>query len=580
MAQQEKIRSKERLLQKAFDNAQIGIWHWNIVDDEFITNEAFAKILGWPPTETESFASKKLLSICHAEDQDLFSQKLQKFSKYEENTFSIRIRLKQQSNGWIWGQLIGEIIEKDSIGNPSAMSGTLTDISELYHSKNNLLYRYRIEKLVSEISSDFVGIQMQDLDQVIDQALQRIGQSLEVDRCYVFQFRNSNIMMDNTHEWCAKGISNEKDNLQNLPSSIFPWWMTKLNKLEHIYIKQVSNLPVEAAVEKEILEGQQINSLLVVPIHYQKNLLGFIGFDSVVEEKEWMESDIYLINTVAHTLANAFNAKLHQEALLQAKEKAEEGDRIKSSFLATVNHELRTPLHHILGFSELLKLNKIPVEEIPGFADKIHTSGKNLLSLIEDILNLSMADESFVKLRKEVFKGNDLFIQQKLLLEEMLIASGKENQIKLKYKPASSFKSNQFIADKNKINQVIVNLLKNALKFTEFGTIEFTIHAKNNHLEFRIKDSGIGIPDHQQKLIFDYFRQADGTSTRSYNGIGVGLAISNRITRILGGKLAVSSIPGKGSTFTFEVPVTLVANLEEVYYPNGKSDHGELEDLV
>lgn len=580
MAQKEKILSQERLLQRAFNSARIGVWFWSLEDNVFVVNEALAKIIGCNLEELQPFKIERLVAMCHPEDEDLVNQKFIQGKQGKIQEIAIRIRLKHKTGRWSWVQIEGESVDFDSSGKPTAMSGTMTDISELYHSKNNLLYRYKIEKLVSEISSDFVGIQMHDLDQVIDQSLLKIGELLLVDRCYVFQFRENNMVMDNTHEWTADGISEEKDRLQGLPTSIFPWWMKKLNKLEHIYIQQVSELPEEAAVEREVLEEQQIISLLVVPIHYQKNLLGFIGFDSVVEEKEWMESDIHLINTVAYTLANAFNARMHHEALIQAKEKAEEGDRIKSAFLATVNHELRTPLHHILGFSELLRLNKIPADEIAGFADKIHSSGKNLLSLIEDILNLSMADESYVKLRQEVFRGNDLFIQQKLLLDEMLVVAGKEKKIKLKFNPARSFTSKQFIGDRNKINQVIVNLLKNAVKFTDSGTIEYSVQAKNNHLVFRIKDSGIGIPEHQQKLIFDYFRQADGTSTRSYSGIGIGLAISNRITRILGGNLSVTSIPGKGSTFTLEVPVSPVISMENVVPLDGEDGLSEMGDLV
>ena len=561
MEQKEKIISRERLLQKAFDSAQIGVWYWNMDYEEIIINDAWADIIGYTTKELYPFNTNRWFLLCHPEDHKLLTKKIRNFKLDKINHFSFRIRFKHKNGIWIWTQISGKIQQTDSLGNPSAMSGTLTDISELYHSKNSLLYRYKIEKLVSEISSDFVGIQIQDVDLVINNTLKKIGKSLKIDRCYVFQFQKNNSFMDNTYEWCNKGITPEIDRLQNLPSSIFPWWMRKLNKLEHIYIRQVNDLPDAAASEREILKSQRIISLLVVPIHFQKNIFGYIGFDSVKEEKTWLEADIHLINTVADTIANAFNAKTYQEVLIQAKEKAEESDRIKSAFLATMNHELRTPLHHILGYSDLLRMKKIPVSETAKIANKIHNSGENLLQIIEDILNLALADESYVKLRKEYFKGIELYTQQKTWLEEMLVASNKEKSISLKFTPSIDFIRNQFIADKNKINQVIVNLLKNAIKFTETGTIEYNVQVKNNTLIFQIKDSGIGIQEHQQELIFDFFRQADDSSTRIHSGIGVGLAISKRITKILGGELSVKSIPYKGSTFTFEVPVEPAANL-------------------
>ncbi|KOH44022.1 sensor histidine kinase [Sunxiuqinia dokdonensis] len=564
MEQQQKIKqTQESILQTALNAAQTGIWHWNIDTDKLMVNEAWANLIGHTPGELYPLTAKRWFKRCHPDDLELIKETLDRVFEHGEKHFSFRARLKHKNGSWVWAQFNGGIAVSDSFGNPQILSGTSTDISELYQSKNNLQYRYEIEKLVSEISSDFVGIQVNEADKVINLALQKIGEFLSVDRCYVFQFQDNNSFMDNTHEWHAPGISTEMKRLQNLPSSVFSWWMKKLNKLEHIYIGQVDELPVNAGAEKEILRSQSIISLLVVPIHFQKNLLGFIGFDSVVKEKEWLEADIHLMNTVAHAIASALNANIHQKVLVEAKEKAEESDQIKSAFLATVNHELRTPLHHILGFSDLLRMNKIPATETSNFADKIYRSGKNLLQIIEDILNLALADESFVQIREEYIKGGEMFLQHKTLLDEMLQLSEKGKSLKLIYNPSPDFVNSHFIADSNKINQVIINLLKNAIKFTISGTIEYRADIKNNKLSIQIKDSGIGIPQHQQKLIFDFFRQIDDSSTRVYSGIGVGLAISKRITKILCGELTVCSLPEKGSTFTLKVPIEMAANLKQ-----------------
>ncbi|MGQ7870026.1 GAF domain-containing sensor histidine kinase [Sunxiuqinia sp. sy24] len=564
MEQKQQIKSsQESILKNAFNAAQTGIWHWSIDSDRVLINDAWAQLIGYTPEELYPFDLAQWLNLCHPENRTLVSKTLNRILKMGTNHFSFRTRLRHKNGGWIWGQFNGGIAELDSFEKPAALSGTLTDLSELYQSKSNLRYRYEIEKLVSEISSDFVGAHLYDTDKAINQALTKIGQFLNVDRCYVFQFRENTTIMDNTHEWCTKGIQPEAELLQNIPSSVFPWWMDRLTKLEHLYIKQVNDLPIEAIAEKEILKSQSIISLLVVPIHFQQKLLGFIGFDSVAKEKEWLEADIHLMNTVAHAIASALNAKSYQEVLVQAKEKAEESDQIKSAFLATINHELRTPLHHILGFSDLLRMSKIPVAEISNFADRIYKSGKNLLQIIEDILNLAQADETYVKIRKEYLHGNELFLQHKNLLDEMLKSSDKEESIKLIYNPSAKFLNNHFISDNSKINQVIINLLKNAIKFTSSGSIEYRAEIKNKMLSFQIKDSGIGIPRDQQKLIFDFFRQLDDSSTRIYSGIGVGLAISKRITKILQGRLTVCSIPGKGSTFTLKIPVEMAANLQK-----------------
>ncbi len=564
MEQKQKIKqSQESILQTALNAAQTGIWHWNIDTDKLMVNEAWAQLIGYTPGELYPSSAKYWFKRCHPDDLRMITETLNRVFQEDSKHFSFRTRLKHKNGNWVWAQFNGGITEFDSFGNPKILSGTSTDISELYQSKSKLQYRYKIEKLVSEISSDFVGIQLCDLNDVINRTLQKIGQFMAVDRCYMFQFRDHNSLMDNTHEWHAASISPEIARLQNLPVSIFPWWMKKLTKLEHIYIRRVKELPIDAGAEKEILRSQSIISLLVVPIHFQKNLLGFMGFDSVLKEKTWLEADIHLMNTVAHAIASALNSNDRQEVLVKAKEKAEESNHVKSAFLATVNHELRTPLHHILGFSDLLRMNKIPTEEVSNFADKIYRSGKNLLQIIEDILNLALANESYVQIRKEYIKGSEIFLQHKTLLDEMLKSSEKGKNLKLKYNPSSNFVGNHFFADCFKINQVIINLFKNAIKFTNSGTIEYRADIDNNSLSIQIKDSGIGIPQHQQELIFDFFRQIDDSSTRVYSGIGVGLAISKRITKILGGELTVCSIPGKGSTFTLKVPIDMAVNLEK-----------------
>lgn len=550
-------------MQKALNAAQIGTWHWCVDDGTLIVNEAFADVCGLASTGAEPFTIRHWLRLIHSEDKKLVIEKFGSLRQSRVKQISLPCRVRHKNDEWIWVQISGSILRPDLVGNRFSIAGTMTEISELYQAREALLYHHQAEKLLTEISASFAAIQIDDIDPAIDLALEKLGKFLKTDRCYVFQFRNNNSRMDNSHEWCNEQVTAEKPNLQNIPSSVFPWWMKKLNKHERIHIPSVTGLPPEATSEKEILLKQKIKSLMVVPVHFQKNLLGFLGFDTVKKEKTWEEADFFLAENVATIIAHAFNAAIQHKLLLCTLQKAEESDRAKSSFLATVNHELRTPLHHILGFSDLLRTESIPEADIPNFADRIYVSGKKLLHIIEDILYLSFADEPYVKLRKEHFKGAELFAQHQSFLKEMLASSNKGPAVSLKFSPSDDLIRNHFISDINKINQVVVNLMKNAIKFTEKGHVEYRAEVVKKTLVFRIKDSGIGIPQHQQELIFDFFRQIDDTSTRIYSGIGIGLTISKRIAQLLNGQLSVTSIPGKGTTFTFQVPVELVPNLQE-----------------
>ncbi len=254
--------------------------------------------------------------------------------------------------------------------------------------------------------------------------------------------------------------------------------------------------------------------------------------------------------------------KKTQLELIEAKEMAQESDRLKSAFLATVNHELRTPLNHILGFSELIKSGVDP-DEARSFANDILTSGKNLLTIIEDVFDLALAEEAKIKIRKQSFRMMDQFLENKSSFENILQASGKEDQITLTFRPEKKSLAEYYIADKSKINQVLVHLFKNAIKFTSRGMIEVGFNISNeNQLIYYIKDTGIGIPEEKLSVIFDFFRQGDDTLTRAYGGLGIGLAISLRITRLLNGSLTVESEQDKGSTFYFAVPVEVSEEAE------------------
>ncbi|MEI6137736.1 MAG: PAS domain S-box protein [Mariniphaga sp.] len=245
----------------------------------------------------------------------------------------------------------------------------------------------------------------------------------------------------------------------------------------------------------------------------------------------------------------------NREELIAAKEKAEESNKLKTAFLATMNHELRTPLNHILGFSDLI-LSDATFQECKNYAKFINQSGKNLLSIVEDVFDLALVENENIKLRNQTYSLVDHFMESKASFDEILKNSSKHEHISLVYKPDTNCLQDYVTADRSKINQVLTNLFKNAIKFTQYGTIEFGYRFDNkSNLSYYVTDTGIGIPQDKQDIIFDFFRQVDDTVTRSYGGIGIGLAISLKIAKILKGELSVVSEPGKGSTFTLTIPV-------------------------
>ena len=186
--------------------------------------------------------------------------------------------------------------------------------------ENYLKYRERLEKIITTISTNFISLSLDKIDNGIKQVLRKIGNFVGADRSYVFLFSKDGTRMDNTHEWCNRGITSQIDNLKNLSVNIFQWWIEKLRRFEIIHIPRVLELPLEASAEKEILQSQNIQSLIVVPMIYNKYLVGYLGFDSVREERIWPEDIILLLKIVGEILVNALERKQAEKNVKNAKD--------------------------------------------------------------------------------------------------------------------------------------------------------------------------------------------------------------------------------------------------------------------
>ena len=189
------------------------------------------------------------------------------------------------------------------------------ELTERKAAEEAIQHLVEFERLIAAVSTNFINLTLDKIDDEINQALQTTGEFSGVDRSYVFLFSEDGTKMDNTHEWCAEGIEPQIDNLKGLPVELSPWWMDKLNQFENVYIPRVADLPPEASTVKEILQPQGIQSLIVVPMVYGGSLIGYLGFDSVRTEKRWSEEDIALLKIVGEIFVSALKHKQAEEAL-------------------------------------------------------------------------------------------------------------------------------------------------------------------------------------------------------------------------------------------------------------------------
>jgi len=236
-----------------------------------------------------------------------------------------------------------------------------------------------------------------------------------------------------------------------------------------------------------------------------------------------------------------------------AKNEAEASAKMQASFLANMSHEIRTPMNGILGFTDLLKNNELPSEKRIEYLDIIDKSGKHLLNLINDIIDISKIDSGQTYLFEEECKLNFCLLDISKFFNE-IIKEKSENKVELIVNYGIAVGKDTIIADETKLRQIITNLIGNAIKFTKKGTI--TVNAsiyENEYILISVKDTGIGITKESQSVIFERFRQADESTTRHFGGTGLGLAISQAYVEMMGGKIWVESEEGKGSTFYFTI---------------------------
>jgi len=239
------------------------------------------------------------------------------------------------------------------------------------------------------------------------------------------------------------------------------------------------------------------------------------------------------------------------EELIFAKEHAEQSDRLKTAFLANMSHEIRTPMNGILGFTELLKDPQLSETEQIEYIDIIEKSGARMLTIINDLINISKVESG----QMEISIGETNINSQLDYLYTFFKPEATKKGLYLEVKNQLNSKDSRIKTDREKIYAILTNLIKNAIKFTNSGGIEFGYTVKGEFLEFYIKDSGTGIPDSKKELVFERFRQVHEGNSATYNeGSGLGLTISKAYVEMLGGKIWLESEEGKGSTFYFTIP--------------------------
>ncbi|MEF3693864.1 MAG: response regulator, partial [Candidatus Cloacimonadota bacterium] len=437
-----------------------------------------------------------------------------------------------RDNLWVLANLLTEVIQKKMI------ERRLESVSE-------------IQNMLNRIAMHYINLPIEELESSINESLAELAVFTKVDRAYIFEYQWEKGICTNTHEYCAADITAHISDLQAVPLSEIPEWVDTHKLGKAVCIDDVSQLPPNGGVRR-LLEPQGVQSLYTLPMMNEGKCIGFVGFDSVRKTYFYSEKERLMLQLFSQLFVNVKNRTSLEKRLISEKDKAEAASRAKSEFLGNMSHEIRTPLNGIIGFTELLVQTSMNQQQAQ-YTQNVLNSSYNLLSIVNDILDFSKIEAGKLELnpvRTELFEllGNAMDgIRQKAAQKGLDLILDLPRSL-----PSS------VMVDAQRLNQIIKNILDNALKFTSAGEIELKVQCKEETtrqwvLEFSVRDTGIGIGKVQRDRLFKAFSQVDSSITRKYGGTGLGLVISNHLAVLMGSGILLESEEGFGSRFYFDL---------------------------
>ncbi|MEZ4650907.1 MAG: ATP-binding protein [Candidatus Eisenbacteria bacterium] len=446
-----------------------------------------------------------------------------------------------------------EVRSGDEVGE---LAGAFNQMTENLLQRDNILHsvRYAAQEFLSST----------DWRVSIEEILTRVGQASNASRAHVTQNQvdeSGTPIGRRLYEWTAPGVSPAKDLLPVPRGSGGP-------RLREIAETLASGSPVIGSYDPtteapiETIDHLGVSSFAIAPVRVAGAWWGVIGLEDCHSVREWSDAEITSLRAAADTLGAAIELFEGRQELLVAKEAAEAASDAKSQFLANMSHEIRTPINGVMGMLHLLNRTDLDQKQ-ERYVTNAANAANSLLSVVGDILDFSKIEAGRLELSLTDFMVRDLLDESVRVFAERTEVKGLE----LAYRVDTTV-PDRLHGDPDRIRQVLVNLLGNAIKFTDRGGIFVEALATPGRadevvLEVVVRDSGCGIEPAQQAQVFEAFSQADGSMSRKHGGTGLGLAICRQLCELMGGGIELESTPDVGSTFTFRVVCRVAASLDD-----------------
>ena len=446
----------------------------------------------------------------------------------------------------------------DAEGKVIGVVGTFKDITDRQLAEEALQYRVELEKLITSISTHFINLSSEEINPEINLALKQIGTFARTERSFIFRFIDSGGKVEHTHVWCTAGTAPPLSHFEGASAQDLPWFFDKVGRQEVVSIPKVAQLPPEAEVEKSAFLSRGIKSLLCVPMVYGGTLIGFLGFDSSGEERDWSEEIKTLLTIVGEIFAHALERLWVEDEKMKLEEQLRQSQKMEAigRLAGGVAHDFNNMLTGIIGYADLLLLGLNRDHPLTGKVEEIKKAGKRAASLTQQLLAFSRKQ----MLQPKVLDLNLVVADLKKMLQRLI---GEDISLETQLEPGLF----RVKVDPNQMGQVLMNLVVNARDAMARGG-EITIETANVVLDqafgrkrgvslqpgpyvlLEVRDTGTGIDPETRSHIFEPFF----TTKELGKGTGLGLSTVYGIIKQSGGYIWVESPPEGGTSFQIFLP--------------------------
>jgi PAS domain S-box-containing protein len=521
------IKREKAFLEYLIDSTPAAIAITNPSGKITIINKDFSNLFGYTPEEA---IDKYVDDLLVPDDLKEEAIKIDSLTSINNKEIRNAIRRDKYGNRILVSLVTTTIVVNNEI---IAQLGIYRDITS--ERKNQL-----VQEILFNIST--AALKQLDIKEIYPTIVQELSKIWDTNNFFI-------ALYDKTSETLSfPFFSDEKDNFNKIPTKkTITGWV--INNQKSVLLKTNDIKILEEAGDIDLV-GTPCKVWMGVPLRVDNDIIGVMCLQDYHDENKFSHEDLYVLDFIANQIAIAIQRRIMLDNLIVARQNAEEAAQSKQMFMSTMSHEIRTPLNEVIGITNLLLLGN-PREDQMDFIKTLKFSGNHLLTLVNDVLDYNKMESGKIVFEQTQFNLSDF-------LDEIMRSysfRSKAKQLRFEINKSNNL-PDEVLGDPIRLNQILSNLLSNAMKFTHEGGInvlvkELSRTGNQSKIEFTVTDTGIGIPKDKLSVIFESFTQASSDTTRHFGGTGMGLAICKKLIELQGGTITLESEPDKGSAFRF-----------------------------